>query len=56
VGEEDRWSPPGLHVAIADKLAGSQLEVVKRAGHFLPFECPGVVSSLVNDWVVEGKL
>ena len=56
VGEEDRWSPPSLHVEMANKLTGSRLEIVNRAGHFLPFECPGVVSSLVNDWVVEDKL
>jgi pimeloyl-ACP methyl ester carboxylesterase len=53
VGEEDRWSPPSLHVEISDKLTGSRLEIVKRAGHFLPFECPVIVASLVNDWLVE---
>jgi len=51
VGDEDRWSPPGQHVEIAEKLIDSQLEVVKGAGHFLPFECPGVVAPLINDWV-----
>lgn len=51
VGEEDRWSPPGLHVEIADKVTGSQLEVVKRAGHFLPFECPDIVATLIDDWI-----
>ncbi|MEK9556300.1 MAG: alpha/beta hydrolase, partial [Gammaproteobacteria bacterium] len=56
VGDEDRWSPPSLHVEIADKVTGSRLEVVKRAGHFLPFESPDVVSFLVNDWMVERKL
>jgi pimeloyl-ACP methyl ester carboxylesterase len=56
VGEEDRWSPPGLHVEIANKLTGSRLEIVKRAGHFLPFECPDIVASLVNGWVVESQL
>ena len=50
-GDEDRWSPPGQHVEIAEKLIDSQLEVVKGAGHFLPFECPGVVASLINDWI-----
>jgi pimeloyl-ACP methyl ester carboxylesterase len=56
VGEEDRWSPPDLHVEISDKLTDAQLEIVKRAGHFLPFECPDIVASLVNDWVVESQL
>jgi pimeloyl-ACP methyl ester carboxylesterase len=51
VGEEDRWSPPSLHVEIADKLASSQLEIVKRAGHFLPFECPDIVATLIDDWI-----
>jgi pimeloyl-ACP methyl ester carboxylesterase len=51
VGEEDRWSPPGLHVEIADKVTGSQLEVVKGAGHFLPFECPDIVATLIDDWI-----
>ena len=51
VGEEDRWSPPSLHVEIADKVTGSQLEVVKRAGHFLPFECPDIVATLIDDWI-----
>ena len=49
VGDEDRWSPPGQHVEIAEKIIDSQLEVVKGAGHFLPFECPGVVAPLIND-------
>ena len=56
VGEEDRWSPPDLHVEIANKLTGSRLEIVKQAGHFLPFECPDIVASLVDDWVVESQL
>ena len=51
VGDEDRWSPPGQHVEIAEKIIDSQLEVVKGAGHFLPFECPGVVAPLINDWI-----
>ena len=56
VGEEDRWNPSGLHVEIATKLTDSRLEIVKQAGHFLPFECPDIVASLVDDWVIASQL
>ena len=51
VGDEDQWSPPGQHVDIAKKIIGSRLEIVRGAGHFLPFECPNLVVSLISNWI-----
>ena len=53
VGDQDQWSPAEQHIEIGEKLVGSQVEVVQGAGHFLPFERPDVVASLVHDWIEE---
>lgn len=53
VGDQDQWSPAEQHIKIGEKLVGSQVEVVQGAGHFLPFERPDVVVSLVHDWIEE---
>jgi len=53
VGDQDQWSPAEQHIKIGEKLVGSQVEVVQGAGHFLPFERPDVVASLVHDWIEE---
>lgn len=53
VGDQDQWSPAEQHIKIGEKLVGSQVEVVRGAGHFLPFERPDVVASLVHDWIEE---
>lgn len=53
VGDQDQWSPAEQHIEIGEKLVGSQVEVVQGAGHFLPFERPDVVVSLVHDWIEE---
>jgi|SRR5210317_868262 len=53
VGDQDQWSPAEQLIEIGEKLVGSQVEVVRGAGHFLPFERPDVVASLVHDWIEE---
>ena len=53
VGDQDQWSPAEQNIEIGEKLVGSQVEVVRGAGHFLPFERPDVVASLVHDWIEE---
>ena len=53
VGDQDQWSPAEQHIKIGEKLVGSKVEVVQGAGHFLPFERPDVVASLVHDWIEE---
>jgi len=51
VGDQDQWSPAEQHIEIGEKLVGSQVEVVRGTGHFLPFERPDVVASLVSGWI-----
>lgn len=51
VGDEDGWSPPAQHVAIARSIPGAQLQVIVGAGHMLPAEAPETVNELVRDWL-----
>lgn len=51
VGEEDRWSPPAQHAAMAARIPGARLVVVEGAGHMLPVEAPGALNDAIADWL-----
>ena len=51
-GDRDRVIPV-THAYVAHELMpGSRLEIIEGAGHFLPFERPDVVASLLDDFLV----
>jgi pimeloyl-ACP methyl ester carboxylesterase len=49
-GEEDRWSPPAQHVAMAALCPGARLVRVAHAGHMVTMEDPAAVSAALRDW------
>lgn len=51
VGEQDRWSPPEQHRAIANAIPGAQLHIVKDAGHMLPAEQPSRFNAILAEWL-----
>lgn len=51
VGDEDQWSPVDQHQAIANKIPGAQLRVVKGAGHMLPAEKPNEFNEILREWL-----
>ena len=51
VGQEDAWSPPAQHAAIADRIAHSELVVTYGAGHMLPAEAPEHFNAAIADWL-----
>lgn len=50
-GEQDLWSPPEQHAAIAQKIAGAVLEVVPHCGHMSTLEQPAAVSDALSAWL-----
>ena len=54
-GEEDGWSPPARHEAIAAAIPGSVLRIVPGAGHMLPVEDPAATTALLVDWAERVK-
>ena len=51
-GDRDRIIPVSHAYAAHELMPGSRLEIVEGAGHFLPIERPGVVASLLDDFLV----
>lgn len=51
VGEEDRWSPPEQHAAIAAAIPGAQLRTLPGAGHMAPAEAPEAFNNALRDWL-----
>lgn len=56
VGDEDRVTPPELSRELADLIAGSQLKVIRGAGHLGNLEKPSEFNQLVSAFIanVEG--
>lgn len=50
-GEQDLWSPPEQHGAIAQKIAGAVLTVVPHCGHMSTLEQPDVVTAALATWL-----
>jgi pimeloyl-ACP methyl ester carboxylesterase len=52
-GREDGWSTPAQHVAMAARIAGSQLVIVPDSGHMSMLERPAEVSAALRAWLTE---
>jgi pimeloyl-ACP methyl ester carboxylesterase len=50
-GQEDGWSPPAQHQAMAARIAGSQLVIVPECGHMSMLERPAEVSAALRAWL-----
>jgi len=50
-GEQDAWSPPAQHQAMADQLPDARLVVVPTCGHMSPMERPEAVNAAFTDWL-----
>jgi pimeloyl-ACP methyl ester carboxylesterase len=50
-GEEDALCPPEWQAFLAGAIAGSQLEILKGAGHMSPLEQPALFNSILLDWL-----
>ena len=53
VGEEDDWSTPDQHQAIAAAVPCAQLAVFPGAGHMLPAEAPDALNALLAGWLAK---
>ena len=50
-GEQDLWSPPVQHAAIARAIRGAVLEVFNECGHMSPLEQPEAVTAAMLRWL-----
>lgn len=50
-GEQDLWSPPAQHLAMARMIAGAVLCVVPRCGHMATLEQPNAVTQAFQQWL-----
>jgi pimeloyl-ACP methyl ester carboxylesterase len=50
-GENDTWSPPAQHQAIAAAIPNSELVIVPGAGHMIQLEAPEAVSNAIAAWL-----
>lgn len=51
VGSFDKLTPPPVMRALADKIPGSELGVIPRAGHMSPLENPDAVNDLIKGFL-----
>lgn len=52
-GEQDVWSPPKQHAAMAQAIVGSRLSIVPHSGHMSTLEQPGAVSQAMQQWLLD---
>jgi len=50
-GEQDLWSPPAQHAAIARAIRGAVLEVLNLCGHMSTLEQPEAVTAAMLRWL-----
>ncbi|PTT77454.1 alpha/beta hydrolase [Pelomonas sp. HMWF004] len=50
-GEDDQWSPPERHAAMAQQIPGAQLVLVPECGHMSTLEQPQAVSAALIHWL-----
>lgn len=50
-GEQDAWSPPAQHEAIAAAIPRCILRIVAGAGHMLPAEKPHEFNAVLQEWL-----
>lgn len=51
VGEQDRWSPPEQHEAIAAAIPQARYVVFPDSGHMAPMEAPEAVTNAMQLWL-----
>ncbi|HEY6451707.1 MAG TPA: alpha/beta hydrolase [Steroidobacteraceae bacterium] len=49
-GEQDRWSTPAQHRAMAQLIPGAALTCVPECGHMAPLEQPVAVNAALRSW------
>jgi pimeloyl-ACP methyl ester carboxylesterase len=54
-GTRDALCPPGFHRAIAGAVPGARLHELTGAGHLLPWERPGALTSILDDLVAAAQ-
>ena len=52
-GEQDVWSPPKQHAAMAQAIAGAYLRIVPHSGHMSTLEQPMAVSQALQHWLLD---
>lgn len=50
-GEQDQWSPPDRHAAMARLIPGARLVLVPECGHMSTLEQPAAVTAALADWL-----
>jgi pimeloyl-ACP methyl ester carboxylesterase len=50
-GENDTWSSPAQHEAIAVAISNSELVIVPGAGHMIQLEAPEAVNAAIARWL-----
>ena len=51
VGDNDVWSPPAQHRAIAEAIRHATYVVFPHSGHMAPLEAPEAVTRALTDWM-----
>jgi pimeloyl-ACP methyl ester carboxylesterase len=51
-GEQDVWSPPAQHAAMAQVMADAELCIVPHSGHMSTLEQPEAVASAMRQWLL----
>ncbi|MES1257855.1 MAG: alpha/beta hydrolase [Acidobacteriota bacterium] len=55
-GEQDTWSPPAVHAAMAAAIPGSTLVVIPECGHMAMLERPAAVTAAMRAWLLSGTV
>jgi pimeloyl-ACP methyl ester carboxylesterase len=50
-GFDDRWSPPGRHLQMAQSISLSELVVIPKCGHMSTMERPDEVTAAMRGWL-----
>jgi len=50
-GDEDARTPVATHEQMARHIAGAELKVIQRSGHFTPLEQPSAVAVALRQWL-----
>ena len=51
VGNEDALTPVSVALTIADRIAGSKLDVLQDCGHLSTMERPDAVTEALRAWI-----
>jgi pimeloyl-ACP methyl ester carboxylesterase len=55
IGEEDGFSTPADGEFMRQNIAGSQLKVIPKAGHYAPWEQPEAVGKILRQFLEESR-